>query len=268
MADTLVKVSTSFLSRAQVLFYLIGGALVIFALISKLQGHRLLDRRVFAPALLIRYVAEVAGMIGMITALALVPISTVGAVTQATPVLSTLGAVLFLREKIGWRRWATIVCGFIGVLLIVQPGAVEFDFAVFWAVLALVALSIRDVTTRFVPADMPSTSLATYTMVAAIPFVISWVLFNGESFFPEATNWIVVLPMVLLGATGYFLLIASLRMAEVSAVMPFRYTRVLFLLGIGIVVFGERPNALTLLGAGLIVASGIYMMWRERVTNR
>ena len=138
----------------------------------------------------------------------------------------------------------------------------------FWAVLALVALSIRDVTTRFVPTDMPSTNLATYTMVAAIPFVISWVLFNGESFFPEATNWIVVLPMVLLGATGYFLLIASLRMAEVSAVMPFRYTRVLFLLGIGIVVFGERPNALTLLGAGLIVASGIHMMWRERVTNR
>jgi len=268
LADTLVKVSTSFLSRAQVLFYLIAGALVIFTLITKLQGHRLTDRRVFTPVLLLRYFAEIAGMVGMISALAYVPISTVGAITQATPILATLGAVLFLRENIGWRRWATIVCGFIGVLLIVQPGAVEFDFAVLWAVMAMVALSVRDVTTRLVPTDMASTSLATYTMAAATPFTIGWVLFNGESLFPANTNWLIILPMIILGAIGYMLLIASLRMTEVSVVMPFRYTRIVFLLVLGVLVFSERPNATMLLGAFLIVASGIYMMWRERVVSR
>ena len=268
LADTLVKVSTSHLSRAQVLFYLIAGALIIFAAITKLQGHRLTDRRVFTPVLLIRYLAEIAGMVGMITALAYVPISTVGAITQASPMLATLGAVLFLRENIGWRRWATIVCGFIGVLLIVQPGAVQFDYAVLWAVLAMVALSVRDLTTRLVPTDMASISLATYTMAAATPFTIGWVLFNGESFFPANTNWVIVLPMIILGATGYMLLIASLRMAEVSVVMPFRYTRIVFLLVLGVLVFSERPNAMMLLGAFLIVASGIYMMWRERVVNQ
>ena len=71
LADTLVKVSTSVLSRAQVLFYLIAGALVIFAMITKLQGHRLTDRRAFTPVLLLRYLAEIAGMVGMVTALAL-----------------------------------------------------------------------------------------------------------------------------------------------------------------------------------------------------
>jgi len=267
LADTLVKVSTSFLSSAQVLFYLIAGALVAFALIAKLQGDRLIDRRVFTPVLLLRYLAEVIGMVGMVTALTYVPISTVGAITQATPVLATLGAVLFLRENIGWRRWATIACGFIGVLLIVQPGAAEFDLTVLWAVVAMVALSVRDVTTRLVPADMASTSLATYTMAAALPFTVGWVLVNGEHFFPVNTNWVVVLPMIILGAAGYLLLIAALRTAEVSVVMPFRYTRIVFLLGLGMLVFGERPDALMLLGALIIVGSGIYMMWRERVVS-
>lgn len=263
LADTLVKVSASVLSPAQVLFFLIGGALVLFALMAAVQGDALFDRRVFAPVLLVRYVSEVAGMVGMVTALALVPISTVGAITQAAPLLAALGAVLFLGETMGWRRWGCIACGFVGVLLIVQPGAVAFDAAVLWAVLALVSLSVRDVTTPLVPADMASNSLATYTMAAALPCVIAWVLWRGESLVPAETDWLVVLPMIVLGAIGYMLLIASLRTAEVSVVMPFRFSRVVFLMGLGVVVFGERPDALMLCGAVLIIASGSYMMWRD-----
>jgi len=268
LADTLVKVSTASLSPPQVMFYLMGGGIIIFSALTVIQGHRLIDRRAFAPVLLLRYIAEVAGMGGMVVAMASVPISTVGAVTQATPIVAAFGAVLFLREKIGWRRWSSIICGFLGVLLIVQPGAAEFDIAVLWAVLALFALSVRDVTTRLAPTDMASTSLATYTVTAALPFIAGWILFNGESFFPVHTNWFVVLPMMILGSTGYMLLTLSLRMAEVSVVMPFRYTRVVFLLGIGALVFGERPDALMLLGAALIVVSGCYMMWRERVVKQ
>ena len=263
LADTLVKVSASVLSPAQVLFFLIGGALVLFALMALLQGDALFDRRVLMPVLLVRYASEVAGMIGMVTALALVPISTVGAITQAAPLLAALGAVVFLGETIGWRRWSCIACGFAGVLLIVQPGAVAFDTSVLWAVLALVSLSVRDLTTRLVPRDMASNSLATYTMAAAVPFAIAWVLWRGESLVPAETNWVVVLPMIVLGAIGYMLLIASLRTAEVSVVMPFRFSRVLFLMGLGVLVFDERPDALMLCGALLIIASGSYMMWRD-----
>jgi len=268
VADTLVKHSTSSLSPAQVLFFLIAGALVIFALIAILQGNRLNDARAFSPVLLLRYFAEVSGMVGMVMALSTVPISAVGAITQATPVLAAVGAVIFLNEKVGWRRWCAIVVGFIGVLFIIQPGDIEFDYAVLWAVLALVALSVRDLTTRLVPKDMPSASLATFTMAASLPFTIAWVLFNGERLIPLETNWLVVLPMVLMGAVAYMLLIASLRIAEVSVVMPFRYTRIIFLLILGIVVFGEQPNAMMLLGASLIISSGIYMMWREKLARQ
>lgn len=264
IADTMVKISTSSLSPAQVLFFLMSGALIIFSFMAKLQGYRLYDTRAIAPVLLLRYLAEVAGMIGMVNALAKVPISSVGAITQATPLLAALGAVFFLKEYVGWRRWSTIFIGFVGVLLIIQPGGSDFDYNVLWAVLALVSLSIRDLTTRMVPEDMGSSSLATYTMIVATPFTMAWVLFNGESLLPEGTNWLFIIPMVVVGALGYMLLIASLRTAEVSVVMPFRYTRIIFLLITGVVVFGEKPNALMLAGAGLIIVSGIYMLWREQ----
>lgn len=268
LADTLVKISTSSISPAQVLFYLIGGALIIFALIAKLQNDRFIDRRAFSPILLLRYFTEIAGMLGMVMALANVPISTVGAITQASPILAAVGAVLFLNENVGWRRWCSIIIGFIGVLLIVQPGAVAFDFSVLWAILAMVALSIRDLTTRLIPKDIPSASLATYTMAAAAPFTIAWVFYNGESLLPAQINWFVIIPMIVLGAMGYMFLIYAIRLAQVSVVMPFRYSRIIFLLVLGVLVFNEKPDTLMLIGASLIIGSGTYMMWREQLMKK
>ncbi len=268
IADSLVKVITSSLSAAQILFLLMGGALVIYTSIAVVQGENLIDRRAFSPVLLLRYLTEVVGMIGMINALALIPISTVGAVTQASPILAAVGAVIFLREQIGWRRCVCIALGFVGVLLIVQPGASEFDLNVLWAVLALVALSVRDLTTRLVPKDMSSIGLAAYTMAASTPVAAGWVLLRGEELLPAHINWVIVCPLILTGSLAYMLIIASLRVADVSVVMPFRYSRAVFLLVIGVLIFGERPNALMLIGALLIVASGIYMMRREQQVRR
>ena len=268
LADTLVKIATSFISPAQVLFYLFAGGLVIFALIAKFNSDRLTDARAFSPILLLRYFTEIIGMLGMVMALANIPISIVGAITQASPILATVGAVFFLKENVGWRRWCSIIIGFLGVLLIVQPGASGFDLAVLWALLAMVALSIRDMSTRLIPKDISSASLATYTMAAAVPFTIAWVLYSGESLLPAQINWFVVLPMVLSGSLGYMLLIAALRAAEVSIVMPFRYSRILFLLVLGVLVFNERPSVLMLIGATMIISSGTYMMWRERQVKK
>lgn len=263
VADTLVKLSTAVMSPAQVMFFLLGGALFIFFIMAVVQKDRLIDARAFSPILLVRYLAEIIGMVGMVMALANVPISIVGAITQASPLLATVGAVFFLNEKVGWRRWCSITVGFIGVLLIVQPGGVTFDYEVLWAILAMAALSVRDLTTRLIPKDIPSASLATFTMAAATPFTIAWIFFNGESLMPDNVNWYIVIPMVVIGALGYILIIASIRITEVSVVMPFRYSRIIFLLVLGILVFGEKPGVLMLFGAALIIGSGTYMMWRE-----
>ena len=267
VGDTFVKISGAFLSPAQIMFFLIAGGLIIFAMIAKIKGENLLDSRAFSPVLLIRYLAEMIGLVAMIIGLTKIPLSVVGTVTQASPILVAAGAVFFFKEIVSWRRWSSIVIGFIGVVLVIQPGSQNLDYAVIWAVVALVAFSIRDLVTRLTPPDIPSASIATFTMIAAFPFTTAWVFFSDGKLFPPGIDWAVVSSMIILGSFGYLLLITSLRLGELSAIMPFRYSRIVFLLILGVLVFGERPTASMLVGAALILISGVYIMWREKVVK-
>ena len=267
VGDTFVKISGAFLSPAQIMFFLIAGGLIIFAMIAKIKGENLLDSRAFSPVLLIRYFAEMIGLVAMIMGLTKIPLSVVGTVTQASPILVAAGAVFFFKEIVSWRRWSSIIIGFVGVVLVIQPGSQNLDYAVIWAVVALVAFSIRDLVTRLTPPDIPSASIATFTMIAAFPFTAGWVFLGGEKFFPPEIDWVVVASMIILGSFGYLLLITSLRLGELSAIMPFRYSRIVFLLILGVLVFGERPTTSMLVGATLILISGVYIMWREKVVK-
>tara|TARA_Y100001934_G_C12226473_1_gene713222 strand:+ start:215 stop:1111 length:897 start_codon:yes stop_codon:yes gene_type:complete len=265
VGDTFIKISGAFLSPAQISFFLIAGGLIIFAIIAKFKGENLLDRRAFSPVLLIRYCAEMVGLGAMIIGLTKIPLSVVGTVTQASPILVAAGAVIFFKEVISWRRWSSIFIGFVGVVLVIQPGGQNLNYAVIWAVIALVAFSIRDLVTRLTPPDIPSSSIATFTMIAAFPFTTAWVFLSGEKFFPPGIDWALVSSMIIFGSFGYLLLITSLRLGELSAIMPFRYSRIVFLIILGFLVFGERPTASMLIGSNLILISGLYIMWREKV---
>ncbi len=265
--DTLIKVVAGGVSPAQTMFFLTLGGLVVFAAIALYQGESVWDKRAISKVLIIRYVAEITGLVSMVLALALVPLSTIGAIIQSVPLLVTFGAVLFLQERVSWRRWTSIIVGFLGVLLIIQPGADSFEPAVLLAFTAAVALSVRDLTTRVTPPNMSSASLACYTMVATIPVPVIWLVINGESFVPPSAHIISLIGMVAFGAIGYLLIIASVRAAEVSVVSPYRYSRLIFLMAFGMIIFDERPGFWVLIGAALIVASGIYMMWRERLAK-
>ena len=259
VGDTFVKISGSFLSPSQIMFFLISGGLIIFTLIALSKGERLRDRRAFSPILLIRYSAEMLGLVAMIMGLTKIPLSVVGTVTQASPILVAAGAVIFFKEVVSWRRWSSIIIGFFGVVLVIQPTGQSLDFAVIWPVVALVAFSVRDLVTRLTPSDIPSASIATFTMIAAFPFTVAWVFFSGQKFFPPGIEWAVVAGMIILGSIGYLLLITSLRIGDLSAIMPFRYSRIVFLLILGVLVFGESLSSSMLIGSTLIIFSGIYL---------
>lgn len=265
LGDIFIKISGSFLSPAQIMFVLIISGLIIFAVIAMIKGENLKDARAFTPVLLVRYFAEMIGLMAMIMSLTKVPLPIVGAVTQASPILVAIGAVIFLREFISWRRWTSISIGFIGVLLVIQPGKESFDYPVIWPLVALVAFSVRDLVTRLTPPDISSASLATFTMASALPFAAAWVLFNGEMFLPLGINWKIVFCMAIFGSVGYLFLVSSLRAGELSAIMPFRYSRIVFLLILSVLVFGEIPSLSMLIGSALIIMSGVYIIWRGRV---
>lgn len=267
VADTLIKLASGTITPAQTAVLLTGGGLIVFAVLAKAEGATLFSRAALTPVMLLRYVAEMVGLLGMIMALSTVPLSTVGAILQATPLVVVAGAVLVLGEKVSWRRWAAIGVGFFGVLLIVQPGSAGFEPSVLWAVIAMLGLAGRDLTTRLTPPGMASSALATLTMIAIVPFAALWCVLSGDALIPPQVNWAIAIGMSGFGAFGYMLLIASMRAAEVSVVSPYRYARLIFLLIFGVVFFDERPDALMLLGAAIIIASGIYTMWRDRVVK-
>jgi len=264
ISDALIKVNAATLSPGQIIVALAIGGVVIYGVAGRLRREPLWSRAFFTPAVLGRNLSEVAGTFGMITALSRVDLTTVAAILQTTPLIVTVLAAVILGETVRWRRWLAVGIGFCGMLLIVRPGASGFEPDVLYAVLAMLALSFRDLFTRMTPRDLPTTTLAGFGVISILALGLPLVLLSGDPVLPAEANLLAVVAMVFTGAAGYFLITLALRGGEVSVVAPFRYSRLIFAMAIGIAFLGERPDGLTLTGAAMIVGSGLYAVMRER----
>ena len=264
LEDTFIKFLSADLPVGQILFLMgIGGAL-IFGAVSLAKGDNLISADFFKTPILLRNLGEMIAAFGYITALTLIPLSSVAAIIQATPLFVTLGAALFMNEQVGWRRWSAIVVGFIGVLLIIRPGLEGFQPASLLAVLGVLGLALRDLSTRVAPADVSSMQISCYAFLMVILIGAVLLIVDGGAVQPSAKNWLQLVSMIFFSVVGYYAIVAAMRVGDVSAIMPFRYSRLLFSLIIGISIFGERPDWLTYTGAALIIASGLYSILRER----
>ncbi|MFK7880583.1 DMT family transporter [Roseobacter sp.] len=262
--DMLIKFMAIALPVGQIIGMLGLASAVLVGCILVFQRQPLFSRAMLTPAIVLRALGEMIGSLGFVTAIALTPLSTASAILQATPLFVTLGAALFLQESVGWRRWSAILVGFMGVLMIIRPGLEAFDWSSLFALQGVVGLGIRDLATRRVPKATTTMQLSFLAFLAIIPAagVLMW--FNGTSFVPvSAANWLYFTAALLIGIIAYYGIVTAMRVGEVSFVTPFRYSRIIFALILGVFVFGERPDFWTLLGAFIIVASGLYTLWRE-----
>ena len=264
LGDAFVKLSTSTMGPGQVSFWLMGGAVLIFGALAIFQRVPLWDPGLISGPVLGRCVSEGIGTFGFITAFSLAPLATVAAILQASPLVVTMAAALFLGEKVGWRRWSAIVIGFVGVLLIVRPGTDSFEMSSIWAIIGTLGLSFRDFFTRIAPRNLPTSTLAAWTLLTVLPFTVIWSYAEGSGLMPKDPNWFYIAAMILFGAGGYFAITLSVRIAEIGAVAPFRYTRLPFAIGLGVIIFGDWPDVWMLAGSALILGSGLYAMLRER----
>lgn len=240
-----------------------------FGLMLKARGGRIWTRDLLRPLVLARNLAEALGSIGIVVALALTELSSTSAIMQALPLAITLGAALFLHEPVGWRRWSAIGVGFLGVLLVIRPGLSGFQPVSLMALLAVVGLAARDIATRRIPAQIPSLQLAASAFFAILIASVLMGLVLGQRFvMPDARQWGLFVLCMAVGVGGYTLLVTATRLGEASALAPYRYARLVFALLLAFAVFGERPDALTLTGAAVIVGSGCYTMWREARLRR
>ena len=211
----------------------------------------------------LRVVAEIGTTTCFLQALFNMPIANATAILQATPLAITLAAAIFLRERVGWRRWSAIGAGFLGVLMIVQPGGAGFDDAAIWAVAAVGFIVVRDLVTRRLSPATPSIFITMMTAVSitCLGAVVS-LFFEWE---PVAGGSV----GVMAGAAvflfcGYFFSVATMRVGELSFSAPFRYSILIWSLLLGWLVFDETPNALALAGTALVVVAGLYTFYREQ----
>lgn len=267
--DMFIKLLAAGLPFAELLA-LIGilGA-VAFGIVMKFKGERLLTRDLFRPVVVFRNLAEGVGAIGVVMALGLSDLSSTAAIMQAMPLVIMLGAALFLGEPVGARRWGAIAIGFMGVMMVVRPGLAGFQPLSLWAVMAVIALGARDIATRRIPKEVQSLQLAASAFLAVFLAGIVMAPVMGQAFvMPDLRQWLLLIGCVAVGGAGYALLIIATRVAEASAIAPYRYARLVFSLLLAWFVLDERPDLLTFLGAGIIVASGCYTMWREAARRR
>lgn len=226
-------------------------------------------RDLLYPGVALRNLSEAICGVAFVTALSIGDLSIVSAILQALPLLMTLGAALFMGEQVGPRRWFSICVGFIGVLLIVRPGTEAFQPGSVLAVIAVLALAVRDLVTRKLPAGIGS-GILTVSAFGSMGLAGALLIVMGsqQMHMPTLAGFGGIAGCVVFGLMGYVTMVTATRIGQISAIAPFRYSRLIFAILLGMIIFAERPDRLTLLGSTLIAAAGIYTMWREARLRR
>lgn len=261
--DALIKLTGGALPLWELLFLRgIMTSVMVLGLAIWLKGLRWRMARGDTWRVAWRCAAEIGASYCFVTSLLNMPLANVGAILQMLPLTVSLAAALFLSEPLGWRRMLAILIGFMGMFLIVRPGAEGFSGWSFYALGAVACVTLRDLVTRRLSAEVPS---MTVTLAAAV----SITLFSGlasltGSWAPVTADlWKLLAGSAVFILGGYFFSVQVMRQGEIAFVAPFRYTSLLWALGLGWFVFGDWPDALTFLGAAIIVATGLFTFYRE-----
>ena len=262
--DAMIKAASVTVPVGQVSLIIAVVGFLSFGLWAIRRGNGIFVRSSFSVPVIGRTLSEMVGSGGILMGLALAPLSLVSAILQASPIMVVAAAAIFLGEEVGWRRWTAIFVGFCGVLLIIRPGSHAFDPNVLWAVVGVIGMSARDIFARRMDPNVPTPVVATLGYAGVIVLSIGMMTAAGGAVMPGSVAWAQIIAATLIGLVAYWAIIEATRAGDVSVISPFRYTRLIFALGLGFMLFGERPDAQTLFGASLVIGSGLYTLYRER----
>lgn len=262
--DMLVKSVSQTLPIGMILIVFGAFGTVFFMSCVRVKSQSLLHPAISGKAMIIRSVCEISARLFFTLSLALTPLSSTSAILQATPLVVMIGAVLFFAETVGYRRWIAAAVGFLGVLLIIKPGANSFEPASMFAVLATIGFAGRDLGTRAAPKSLSSIQLGVYGFIMLPIAGVLAAMWTDEWVIPSLREWLQLSIISFVGVAAYSALTAAMRNGEISFVAPFRYTRLIFALLSGVVVFSEVPDAFMLLGSTLIILSGLFSLNRAR----
>ena len=236
---------------------------LILGLIAVVQGVRWRHPGLSSRAMGVRIAGEVGAGMLFNAALQKMPIANASAILQFIPLVTTVAAAWLFAERVGWQRWLAAFAGLAGVFLILKPGTAGFTWWSLLAVAAMLCMSIRDLatsridpTTPTLPIGAVSAAFAGLSSLVLLPF--------GAWPVPSVHAMGMVFAAAILMSAGFICLVVAMRSAEMSALAPFRYCVILWAILIGIVVWGEIPDLLAILGILIVVGAGLASFMRER----
>lgn len=262
--DAFIKAAADTLPVGQILIIFgLGGAL-IFAGLLRMNNEPLFHRDVLSAPMRIRVIFEITGRLFYVLAISLIPLSAATVILQATPLVVVAGAALIFGEQVGWRRWTAIIIGLVGVVIIIQPGTESFSVLSILAIIGMIGFAGRDLASRAAPATLSTRVLGLYGFLSIVIAGAAFSIWEGAAFaWPNMGASLAMIAAIIAGVGAYTCLMNAMRTGDVSAVTPFRYTRLIFGIGLGVVWFGETLSLAMVIGSGLIVLSGLFIMWRS-----
>lgn len=261
--DVFVKAAAKGLPLGQVLLTIGLAGMLVFTTMAARRGEALLPAAFWSRPMLIRCGFEVTGRLFYGLAITLTALSTTSAILQATPLVVVAGAALVFGERVNLQRWLAVLVGFVGVLVILRPGS-DFSALSLLAVVGLLGFAGRDLATRAAPKGLSNRQLGAlgFAMLATAGAILLAV--TGGAAVPTGLGLAHLAGGTVFGVAGYHALTYAMRTGEVSAVTPFRYTRLIFAMALAMLLFGERPDLATWIGAALVVGSGLFALTRAR----
>lgn len=259
--DVFVKAAAKSLPLGQVLLTIGFFGMLAFAAMAVRQREALLPAAFLSRPMLIRCGFEITGRLFYGLAITLTALSTTSAILQASPLVVVAGAALLFGERVTAQRWLAVLIGFAGVLVILRPGS-DFSALSLLAVVGLLGFAGRDLATRAAPRGLSNRQLGAlgFAMLAAAGAILLAV--TGGATIPGPLPLAHLAGGTVFGMLGYHALTYAMRTGEVSAVTPFRYTRLVFAMILAMALFGERPDLATWIGAAMVVGSGVFALTR------
>ena len=265
--DTFVKLSSASLDLPQILFIRGGIACVLIAILAWYMGALSTWPRRGWKVMGLRVIGEIGSTLLFLTALFQMPIANVTAILQGMPLVMTVLSAILLGEIVRWRRWAAVVAGFVGMLLVVQPGGADFNAYALFAVASLAFAALRDLASRYLPAELPTPFVALVSMISVTVVGGAWSLAEPWKPVPGEVLIYLACAAALLSGAFYFIT-EAMRHGEVSLVAPFRYSIIVWAILLGYLVWGQLPDPLAGAGMVLVVGSGLYVFYRESRVHR
>jgi S-adenosylmethionine uptake transporter len=260
--DTIIKLVGQTMPLGQLLFVRgIFASLMIGVLVRAFHQPFVIPRTAWRW-MSMRLAGELITTFGFLTALMNMPLANATAILQFTPIMITFVAIVVFSERVGWRRWSAILAGFVGVMIVIRPGLEGFNLYSLLAFSAVIGSTLRDMATRKLPHHVHNLTITSYTSLLIMVSGFMLMTFGETPVDIDAASLVALASSAVFVLIGYFCITAAMRQGELSIVTPFRYSIFPFAIILGLVVFSDWPDAATLIGGSIIVASGIVTIVR------